>query len=118
MMGATADDEEGRNNEKPQHPVTISKPFWPGVGSYQSNAFGLFDLHGNVWEWCSDWLGDYSPEAVTDPTGPALAGYRVLRGGGWSARAVYCRSAPRSEAHPAYRDGGVGFRVVAVQSGK
>ena len=81
------------------------------VGSHAPNAWGLFDMHGNVYEWCLDSYGDYPSSAATDPFvtgGP----YRVLRGGSWDGDPVDCRSAFRSGDVPGGRDFLVGFRVV------
>ena len=82
------------------------------TGSYAPNAYGLYDIHGNVWEWCSDRYGDYGNAAAIDPTGPTSGDYRVFRGGGGGYYGGYCRAAFRSIIVPDYRDYGIGFRVV------
>ncbi len=82
------------------------------VGSYQPNAWGLYDMDGNVWEWCRDWYGDYPVGSATDPTGPASGSIRVIRGGCWNFYAWYCRSASRYINYPSGRFYNVGFRVV------
>ena len=89
------------------------------VGGKQPNAWGLYDMHGNVWEWCQDVYGDYSSGAVTDPTGPASGSGRVYRGGRWGSTAVICRSAYRFRYGPSFRYcGRGGFRVCLSPSGK
>lgn len=82
------------------------------VGSYEANAWGLRDMHGNVLEWRSDWYDDYASDSQTDPTVPKLGSYRVLRGGGWDYFAKGCRSAGRSFNGPTGRNDNNGFRLV------
>ena len=85
------------------------------VGSYPANAWGLFDMHGNVWEWCHDWYGPYTTTNAVDPHGPSEGRYRVLRGGSWNNNAQVARSACRINFGPGDRSGSIGFRCAQVQ---
>jgi formylglycine-generating enzyme required for sulfatase activity len=87
------------------------------VGKYPANAWGLYDMHGNVWEWCSDWYGDYPTGSVKDPSGPATGSDRVFRGGSWGDGAVICRSASCGGNFPSDRSNDLGFRVALSSSG-
>jgi formylglycine-generating enzyme required for sulfatase activity len=91
----------GNSGEK-THPVTQKNP----------NAWGLHDMHGNVWEWCHDWHGEYPSIRVTDPKGPLSGLRRIYRGGGWNLSARRCRSAFRDSYSPNVRYKLLGFRLV------
>jgi formylglycine-generating enzyme required for sulfatase activity len=84
------------------------------VGSYIPNSFGLYDMHGNVWEWCQDWCDAdyYHGSPLDDPLGPTSASYRIYRGGTWCNIAWVCRSACRNGGAPSSRLGSLGFRVA------
>jgi formylglycine-generating enzyme required for sulfatase activity len=84
------------------------------VGGKIANEWGLFDMHGNVWEWCSDWYGEYPSGSVTDPLGPSSGDSRVLRGGSWYGTAAGCRSANRGRGLPGSRNNFNGFRLAAA----
>jgi len=84
------------------------------VGSFPPNAWELYDMHGNVWEWCEDWdeKDYYGQSPGSDPTGPGSGSYRVVRGGSWNYDAYFCRSANRDGIGPSYSNGYVGFRAA------
>jgi serine/threonine protein kinase len=85
------------------------------VGSYAPNNWGLYEMHGNVSEWCADWYGQYTLSPQTNPQGPLSGSYRVLRGGNWDNIAWDCRSASRIKASPKYRNNTHGFRLVSLK---
>ncbi len=95
------DDNSGRKT----HPVGRLKP----------NTWGLYDMHGNVWEWCIDRYGVYPSGSVIDPAGPSSGSYRVFRGGSWGNNARICRSANRHGFDPGYRFGYLGFRLARTK---
>jgi formylglycine-generating enzyme required for sulfatase activity len=81
------------------------------VGSFPANAWGLHDMHGNVWQWCQDWFGDYPQNDVVDPQGPANGKERAIRGGSFTDLPQHLRSAQRHKYEPDGRDHIVGFRL-------
>lgn len=87
------------------------------VKSYPPNAWGLYDMHGNVWEWCQDWFGPYRAAPQIDPQGPDTGDLRVRRGGSWFSEKKSLRSANRAYGHPASRLSINGFRVVRLSDG-
>lgn len=91
-----------KNSGRTTHPVKYKMP----------NAWGFYDMHGNVWEWCSDWYDSYPKGEVVDPVGPSNGSYRVFRGGGWNDEAAFCGSANRFRYFPTYRLNNYGFRVA------
>ena len=95
-----------QNSRKTTHPVGLKQP----------NAFGLYDMLGNGWQWCQDWFfnGYYSNSTTSDPTGPTTGQTRVARGGSWLDSAVAVRPASRNDYTPGYRNDHLGFRVVVV----
>jgi formylglycine-generating enzyme len=94
--------EKGINRKKPTP-----------VGSFAPNAFGLYDMHGNMLEWCSDWYGEYNIDDKTDPNGPENGGKKIARGGAWSRSPGECRSACRGGGvPPGNRGAGLSFRIV------
>jgi len=148
LMGATPDDARADDIEKPQHKVTITRPFYLGVyevtqyehkqvmganpseirgddehvytapvGSFAPNAWGLYDMLGNVREWCDDCYDAkfYQSSPKGDPHNTAGASPRVIRGGAWGSHPMLCRPACRDTLEPADRAYSLGFRVAAVQ---
>jgi len=82
------------------------------VMSYEPNGWGLYDMHGNVKEWCHDGYGNYPNGIVSDPMNPGKGDFHIVRGGGWRSSASFCRSASRDKASQDHEAKDIGFRLV------
>jgi formylglycine-generating enzyme required for sulfatase activity len=109
----------GRTISSDQANINLHLHRTTAVGSYKPNAFGLYDMHGNVWEWCQDWYGeDFDKESPKqDPTGPESGTWRVLRGGSWFDIPGDCRAASRNANAPGNHYDHFGFRVACGPGG-
>jgi formylglycine-generating enzyme required for sulfatase activity len=107
-------DQANVNGETPygDGPPGVNRKHPVAVGSFPPNAWGLHDMHGNLWEWCEDWYAPYTAEPQTDPTGPATGTRRVLHGGSWLIIPNFARSAVRAAVSPDDRYTTYGLRLA------
>ena len=116
VMAYCFGDYESRLEEFAWFSVNAGRETHP-VGRKRANAWGLHDMHGNVWEWVQDWYGEYAAGVAVNPVGPVSGKARVLRGGAWSEMAPNCRSAFRFSQMPHKRADSIGFRLALTQVG-
>jgi formylglycine-generating enzyme required for sulfatase activity len=119
--GRSLSSTEANFNGKTPYGAAAVGPYLEGtcpVGRYHKNDWGLYDMHGNVWQWCSDVFDKYPLGRVTDPTGPDTASSRMMRGGSWNEIGWSCRAAKRAKYEPSMRYSSVGFRLARDGSGQ
>lgn len=122
LRGGMANFDDGYEYDSTNGTLYVPNPTVPplmvttNAGSYLPNAWGLYDMHGNVFAWCQDWSGDYPTGSKTDPSGPPSGEFRIYRGGGYDIPATLCRSAFRWADIPSQTFNDLGLRVVLAQA--
>jgi formylglycine-generating enzyme required for sulfatase activity len=115
--GSTAHFNTGKEltNDQANYKSDQTRARIAAVGSFAANAWGLYDMHGNAWEWCSDWFRNYPSIPQTNPIGPSEGKHRIYRGGSWRSKWHSCRSWYRNKIGPGYLDNSIGFRLVSLK---